>query len=191
MYQGLAHHVPSCYSPEGTFQHTTQDEGVKFDLWRFRFNLKIPKEHCDVEMAKRPVPLCTPRRPNKITCRGIKSARSLWGFAATKACLRELTPRRQDATTRHEDQTMTTCPVNSLYTKLQIEWMGLGASLFLVKCSHQGNDTNDDHLSCQLSVHGKPEQSARVLARPCLVNCTHHATRRCLGTPVETTCHLE
>ena len=89
---------------------------MKFDLLRFRFNLKFPKGHGDVDMAKRPVSLCTSRRPTKITCRGIKSARSLQGFAATKACLRELTSRRQDATTRHEDQTMTTCPIISLCT---------------------------------------------------------------------------
>ena len=27
--------------------------------------------------------------------------------------------------------------------------------------------------------------------RSCLVNCTHHARRRCLGTSAETSCHLE
>ena len=49
--------VTSRNPPKRTFQHTTEDEGVKFDLRRFRFNLKFPKGHGDVEMAKRPVPL--------------------------------------------------------------------------------------------------------------------------------------
>ena len=32
---------------------------MKFDRWRFRFNLKFPKGHRGVEVANRPVPLCT------------------------------------------------------------------------------------------------------------------------------------
>ena len=35
--------APEPTESERTFQHTTQDEGMKFDLWRIRHHLEFPR----------------------------------------------------------------------------------------------------------------------------------------------------
>ena len=57
------------FAAENERTSATQDGRVKFEVWRFLFNLK----HRGVEVANRPVPICTFIAATKASLRGLTS----------------------------------------------------------------------------------------------------------------------
>ena len=58
-------------------------------------------------------------------------------------------------------------------------------------CHAARNSLHHVLLDVIVQLCDEHRQTKNRVQRSCLVNCTHHARRRCLGTPAENSCHLE